>query len=609
MSNKKRNMYKDARIWNVVVGCYFDCKYCKTSFQAQMKRQMPMIDKNGKKRGCQDCYDYIPHFHEERLTDEYIKKLPKTTGDQFIWCCSSSDIYFAKEEWIRMILERVRELKNRTFFFQSKAPEVFEKYDFPSNVILGCYDEKTRVLTTEGLKTYLEIKEGDIVFSLNNNKEIEQVKVKRVFIYPYKGKMIKFKGRSINLLVTPDHQILTLTRTSQTSSLERLRLKRASDIINQNIIRFPKGHWISNKKKEMIIDGKKCDLKDVAYLMGIYIGDGWEESKKKKHINKTGLNRQSYYQSMRGRKEQYLAKLPEKPKIAFHLSTRIVLCIPENNKARLKVEDVLKRCFINYHPHEMTLFFSSKEWYDIFDKCGHGAKNKTIPRWLLEQKTEVLKSLFEGLMDSDGCEMRRYVTVSIPLLSTFAELCIKLGLSPHITKRFTKGNLINGRKIKDSSAYHISVGHVIRNIRRENITKEFYDGKVWCISVGVNKNFIVEREGCFVFCGNCTLETNRDYPNISKAPAPDKRYNDFLNLDHPRKAVTLEPLMEFDLFPMVMMIKNISPERVYIGYDSRKSNLNEPSLVKTNSLMNRIKIHLPDCKIKTKLIREKVWLK
>ena len=244
VSNKKRNMYKDARIWNVVVGCYFDCKYCKASFQAQMKRQMPMIDKNGKKRGCQDCYDYIPHFHEERLTDEYIKKLPLTHGDEFIWCCSSSDIYFAKKEWIEKILERVRELKNRTFFFQSKAPEVFKKYDFPSNVILGI-----------------------------------------------------------------------------------------------------------------------------------------------------------------------------------------------------------------------------------------------------------------------------------------------------------------------------------------------------------------------------TLETNRDYPNISKAPAPDKRYNDFLNLDHPRKAVTIEPIMEFDLFPMVMMIKNISPERVYIGYDSRKSNLNEPSLTKTNRLMNTIKIHLPDCKIKTKLIREKVWLK
>jgi len=240
VKNKKGNMYSDnVKSWSVFIGCYFDCNYCEKSFKAQMKRQMPKFDKNGKWRGCQDCYDYIPHFHENRLKDS----LPKTTGDQFIWCCSSSDIYFAKEEWIEKVLERVRKLKNRTFFFQSKAPEVFYKYDFPENVMLGT-----------------------------------------------------------------------------------------------------------------------------------------------------------------------------------------------------------------------------------------------------------------------------------------------------------------------------------------------------------------------------TLETNRDYRNISKAPIPYKRYNDFLNLKHPRKVVTLEPLMEFDLFPFLTMIRNISPERIYIGYDTKNCKLNEPSLTKTQILINYLKIHLPDCKIKTKLMREKYEL-
>jgi len=137
---KKGRMYKEALIWNVSVGCLFHCPYCISSFQAQMKRQMPTIDKNGKSRGCQDCYDYFPHFHEERLK----ASLPKTTGDQFIWCCSSSDIYFAKTEWIEKILERVRKEKNKTFFFQSKAPEVFLKYKFPENVLLGITLETNR---------------------------------------------------------------------------------------------------------------------------------------------------------------------------------------------------------------------------------------------------------------------------------------------------------------------------------------------------------------------------------------------------------------------------------------------------------------------------------
>jgi hypothetical protein len=63
--------------------------------------------------------------------------LPATQGDQFIWACSSSDISFANVEWMEAILERIEERSDRTFFFQTKDPQVFEKYDFPENVMLG----------------------------------------------------------------------------------------------------------------------------------------------------------------------------------------------------------------------------------------------------------------------------------------------------------------------------------------------------------------------------------------------------------------------------------------------------------------------------------------
>ena len=134
----EENMYGDSKFqWNVAVGCLFNCPYCEKSYKAQMKRQMPIIDKNGKKRGCQKCYDYEPHFHPERLDDKILKRLPRTYGDEFIWCCSSSDISFMKEEWINKIIEKIKEMPERTFFFQSKDPECFKKYSFPSNVILG----------------------------------------------------------------------------------------------------------------------------------------------------------------------------------------------------------------------------------------------------------------------------------------------------------------------------------------------------------------------------------------------------------------------------------------------------------------------------------------
>lgn len=131
---EKKNMYGDSKHqWNVCVGCLFNCGYCEKSFKAQMKRQKPTIDKNGRKRGCQKCYDFIPHFHPERLND----RLPRTYGDEFIWCCSSGDISFMKEEWINKIIDKIMEMSKRTFLFQSKDPECFKKYAFPENVILA----------------------------------------------------------------------------------------------------------------------------------------------------------------------------------------------------------------------------------------------------------------------------------------------------------------------------------------------------------------------------------------------------------------------------------------------------------------------------------------
>ena len=135
-------MYWDSKKhWNVAVGCYFDCCYCKKSFQAQMKRQKPKYDENGKLiRGCQKCYDFEPHFHENRLEDQ----LPRTKGDEFIWVCSSGDISAFPNSWIEQILLRIREQSHKTFFFQSKRPKTFERFIFPGNVILGTTIESNR---------------------------------------------------------------------------------------------------------------------------------------------------------------------------------------------------------------------------------------------------------------------------------------------------------------------------------------------------------------------------------------------------------------------------------------------------------------------------------
>jgi len=71
-----------------------------------------------------------------------------------------------------------------------------------------------------------------------------------------------------------------------------------------------------------------------------------------------------------------------------------------------------------------------------------------------------------------------------------------------------------------------------------------------------------------------TLETNIDkgYEKWSKAPLPSKRYQDFLSLDWPRKIVTVEPVMSFDM-TLLDWILDIKPKAVYIGMNSRPKDL------------------------------------
>ena len=87
-----------------------------------------------------------------------------------------------------------------------------------------------------------------------------------------------------------------------------------------------------------------------------------------------------------------------------------------------------------------------------------------------------------------------------------------------------------------------------------------------------------------------TLETNRDqgYGAVSKAPVPSVRCSDFRRLQWPRKIVTVEPIMDFDVDSFAEMILSVHPEAAWVGYNSKPGSvrLPEPPLEKTERLIS-----------------------
>lgn len=120
------NMYENTKTWNPFKGCKYDCVYCKPSFQRQSKRWG--------KGNCQDCYDFTPHFHEERL-----KRIPSA---KTIFVAGSGDISFCYTDNVIKIIDRIKEHNKRcpdkTYYFQSKNPATFERFmdKLPDNCVL-----------------------------------------------------------------------------------------------------------------------------------------------------------------------------------------------------------------------------------------------------------------------------------------------------------------------------------------------------------------------------------------------------------------------------------------------------------------------------------------
>lgn len=81
-----------------------------------------------------------------------------------------------------------------------------------------------------------------------------------------------------------------------------------------------------------------------------------------------------------------------------------------------------------------------------------------------------------------------------------------------------------------------------------------------------------------------TVETNRSdlylSAGISNAPVPEERVRQLADIDHALKMFTHEPILDFDLSPMIAYAETVRPCMIWMGYDSKNCGLPEPSLDK-----------------------------
>jgi len=137
-----------------------------------------------------------------------------------------------------------------------------------------------------------------------------------------------------------------------------------------------------------------------------------------------------------------------------------------------------------------------------------------------------------------------------------------------------------------------------------------------------DRTFLIQSKGpsCFhpyEFPSNVilatTLETDKltfdtpsnyqSYRKISHAPIPLMRANFMASVEHIRKIVTVEPILDFT-HNLVDWIHAIAPQVVYVGYDNHHCRLPEPPLSKTKDLITELEKF---AEVRVKTLRKAWW--
>ncbi len=400
-------------------------------------------------------------------------------------------------------------------------------------VYQACHSEDTQVVTINGIKKYTELTEDDLILTINlKNNKIEYKRFSKIYEYDYVGEMYHFLSRRQDILVTPNHKMFL-----QYDGDNKLAFIEADKV--GSLLKFPRNSHISlpipeweGKTSATVVFSDYIDMSlqavnnyrnlitemnapDFYYLMGLYIGDGYTQQKKRKTVS---FRASAGVMMMRDVQGRFIAVQNIEPIEVEYESNYIQLAIPQEDKARKKLIEVLKRNNLVFNEHKITVELSSVYLARMFKLAGENVYTKKIPPWMLLLSKDLLKRLFEGLIDSDGYSRRTvksggkryiYTTVSHQLVKDLVELSYKLGLVPSIQTipagiKYFKSEK---RYVNSSNGFIISFQFKNKNkIYKKNILKLDYKGKVWCLEVEDNHNFLTVRNGKFAFTGNSTSE-------------------------------------------------------------------------------------------------------
>ena len=339
--------------------------------------------------------------------------------------------------------------------------------------MVTCFDPETEVLTEAGWKRFNEVTD-ERIGTVSKTGYLEYQEPTERHEYDYTGPMVRIKNQHTDIVVTPNHKLLTKTRPEQDY---RFELAMTAAQIGYRYMPTSVGAIENNRVAEPILGH---DRNVFAEFLGWYLSEGCVYRRKDRNEVNTIIVQK---------------------KNQVHIDAiASVLC----KMAKREVKRNARGMFTLY---DKLL----GEWLE--ENCGAGSMTKRIPD--IEMDNLQREILFKALMDGDGNKVHncyRYTTVSQVLAGQVQKLAIEIGFSAKVKKE--KPHISNVHDI-----YRVYIhGQKHTRLFPRDFSAERNNSWVWCFTTP-NGTLITRRNGKVGITGNSDA-SNSNYASTMVAEGP-----------------------------------------------------------------------------------------
>jgi hypothetical protein len=368
------------------------------------------------------------------------------------------------------------------------AKRCIKIYTNPGDVVLdpflGCYDEQTEVLTRTGWKFFRDVTWEDEIAYNGGILGLCYAKPTKILKIPYEGEMLHLKTNTVDLLVTPDHNIYAALRKYPLPKADwEYELHSARSLVGKYFILKRDVEWFGKEEEYFILPG-------VVY----------SEDYHPKKVPERKLRMDLWLEFF----GWWLAE-------GYTSSGYVVGLRLGQSDDRERVKEVIRSLgfTLSNVSDETKLVIHDKQLWSYLSQFGK-ATEKYIPRELLELSRRQLRILLESYIRGDGnIDTYECYTSSVKLRDDLQELALKCGYAATYTLYRKAGYKRWTGKDREAIIYQHDayIVQIIRGQLRPKVeydkgwTSEYYKGYVYCVEVPTHTLY-VRRNGKPIWCGN-----------------------------------------------------------------------------------------------------------